>query len=885
MFVGREKEMDELRAGLEDALSGKGRLLMLVGEPGIGKTRTSEELATYAGLRNAQVLWGKCYEGEGAPAYWPWVQVIRSYVHDREPKELMSEMGPGAADIAHVVSEVKERLPGLPEPPVLEPEQARFRLFDSITTFLKNASKGQPIVLVLDDLHWADKPSLLLLQFLARELRGSRLMVLATYRDVELRRGHPLADALGELAREGLSQRILLRGLTDRDVARFIEITAGITPPEALVTAVYRETEGNPFFVNEIVRLLVADGRLERPEEVKSWSVTIPQGVREVVGRRLDHLSEDCNSVLTIASVIGREFGLDAMERVSDVTGDRLLEVLEEAVGARVVAEVPRTAGRYSFTHALIRETLYEELSTARRVRLHRQIGEVLEGLHREALDPHLAELAHHFSEAAPGGDVDKAIDYARRAGERAAALLAYEEAAELYGLALQALDLREATDEDQRCELMLARGEALNSAGSRDQARGIFEAAAGISRELGRPDKQARAALGFAGPWDEYGTADTVAITLLEEALAGLGSEDSTLRVRVLARLSWELFYALEREPSEECSRQALEIAQRVGDPRALGDALWRRQAAYHRPAEVQKRLQMADDLLQAARDSGVGWLAAHGHWVRMEVMMQLGDIQAVDVEIERHAQEAQESRLPSLIGFSTLLRALRALLEGRFEEAERLGREAFALGQRAQAPLLAQMYLIQLMILRWSQGRLDEMEALVRAGAQQSPDVPAFRATLAMTYADLGREEQAKVEFEGLAVDDFSNLPSDSNLPLTLAYLAVAADFLNDARRAAALYDLLLPYAGHNIIVGAGAACLGSASRSLGILATTMGRWEDAEKHFGDALEMNASMGARPLVAWTQHDHANMLLRRDEPGDREKALELVSAALDAAQ
>ncbi len=256
------------------------------------------------------MLWGRCYEGEGAPAYWPWVQLIRSYVHERDPQELMSEMGPGAADIAQVVSEVRERLPGLPTPPALEPEQARFRLFDSITTFLKNASKSQPIVLVLDDLHWADKPSLLLLQFLARELRGARLMVLSTYRDVELRRGHPLSQTLGELAREGLSQRILLRGLSERDVARFIEITAGIEPPQALVEAVYRETEGNPFFVNEVVRLLVADGRLERPEEVKSWSVTIPQGVREVVGRRLDHLSEECNRALTVASVIGREFGL-----------------------------------------------------------------------------------------------------------------------------------------------------------------------------------------------------------------------------------------------------------------------------------------------------------------------------------------------------------------------------------------------------------------------------------------------------------------------------------------------------------------------------------------------------------------------------------------------
>ena len=229
VFVGREKEMDELRAGLEDALSGRGRLLMLVGEPGIGKTRTSEELATYAGLRNAQVLWGRCYEGEGAPAYWPWVQVIRSYVHDRDPQELMSDMGPGAADIAQVVSEVRERLPGLPAPPSLEPEQARFRLFDSIATFLRNASVRQPIVLILDDLHWADKPSLLLLQFLARELRGGRLLVLGTYRDVELRRQHPLAQTLADLARERLSQRVLLRGLAQRDVARFIEITAGVS--------------------------------------------------------------------------------------------------------------------------------------------------------------------------------------------------------------------------------------------------------------------------------------------------------------------------------------------------------------------------------------------------------------------------------------------------------------------------------------------------------------------------------------------------------------------------------------------------------------------------------------------------------------------------------
>ena len=415
--------MDELRAGLEDALSGRGRLMMLVGEPGIGKTRTSEEFATYARLRNAQVVWGRCYEGEGAPAYWPWVQAIRSYVHEREPQQLMSEMGPGAADIAQVVSEVKERLPGLPVPPTLEPEQARFRLFDSITTFLKNASGQKPMVLVLDDLHWGDKPSLLLLQFLARELRGSRLLVLGTYRDVELRRQHPLSQTLGELGREGLSHRIILRGLSENDVARFVEITSGARPPQALVDAVFRETEGNPFFVNEVVRLLVADGRLDKPESVTSWSVTIPQGVREVVGRRLDHLSDECNRVLTIGSVIGREFDLKTVEKVLSqaeegrMTGDRLIEVLEEAVAARVITEVPNKVDSYSFAHALIRETLYEELSTTRRVRLHRQIGEALEELDAEG---NLPQLAYHFAEAAPGGDVEKAVDYAERAAERA---------------------------------------------------------------------------------------------------------------------------------------------------------------------------------------------------------------------------------------------------------------------------------------------------------------------------------------------------------------------------------------------------------------------------------------------------------------------------------
>jgi class 3 adenylate cyclase len=885
VFVGREKEMDELRAGLEDALSGRGRLLMLVGEPGIGKTRTSEEFATYAGLRNTQVLWGRCYEGEGAPAYWPWVQVVRSYVHDRDPQALMSEMGPGAADIAQVVSEVRERLPGLPTPPTLEPEQARFRLFDSITTFLRNAGNRQPVVLVLDDLHWADKPSLLLLQFLARELRGARLMVLSTYRDVELRRQHPLSQTLGELAREQLSQRILLRGLSERDVARFIELTAGRGPPEALVDAVYRETEGNPFFVNEIVRLLVADGRLERPEEVKSWSITIPQGVREVVGRRLDHLSEGCNRALTVASVIGREFGLDALERVSDVTGDRLLEALEEAIGARVVNEVPRAVGRYSFSHALIWETLYEELTTTRRVRLHRQIGEVLEDLHGDNLEPHLPELAYHFSEGAQAGDVDKAIDYATRAAERAMSLTAYEDAVGHYEMALQALEVKDRPDEAQRCELLLALGHALWSAGDPEKAKDTFRRAAGMTRTLKDAERLARAALGLGGPTiGEWGVADERLVGLLEEALAALGEGDSALRVRVLARLAAELSIT-SSERARSLSDQAVETGRRVADSEPLVYALAARHFTLWGPDNVEARLPIATELVSLAEEAGNRWMEGTGHSHRLHDLLALGDIAAVDREIDAHAKMAEELRLPFLLWGMAMYRAMRAMLDGRFEDGERLAQEALAVGQRAQSQFAIQVFAAQTLYLRRQQGRVGDADlASLKGFAEQYSAYPAWRCVLAMLYAELGREAQARREFEDLAASDFANLPRDAWWLPSIAWLSDACAILGDARRARKLYEILVPFARLNVAGGA-AACYGSASDYLGLLAATMSRWEDAERHFKDALETNARMGTRPWVARTQHDYAGMLLARDEPGDRERAVELLTQALDTAQ
>ena len=432
VFVGRQRKMGELKACLEDALSGRGRLVTLVGEPGIGKTRTAQELATYAGLRSAQVLWGRCYEEQGMPPYWPWVQAIRSYVRERDPEQLRSEMGAGAADIAEVVSEVKERLPDWRPPPTLDsPDQARFRLFDSITAFLKSASQKQPLVLVLDDLHWADQPSLLLLQFVARELGNSRLLLIGTYRDMELSRQHPLAESLGELTRERSFQPVLLRGLSQQDVVRFIEMAAGVDPPQGLAEAVHTQTEGNPLFVTEVVRLLVQEGELTQESGARdSWTVRIPEGVREVIGRRLNRLSQRCNETLTIASVIGREFELRQLTPlIEDVSEDRLLDVLEEALAARVIEELPQAVGRYQFTHALIQETLTEELSLTRKVRLHARIAETLEALYGDSAETHAAELAHHFGEAEAVIGTEKLVKYSLLAGERALATYGWEEA------------------------------------------------------------------------------------------------------------------------------------------------------------------------------------------------------------------------------------------------------------------------------------------------------------------------------------------------------------------------------------------------------------------------------------------------------------------------
>ena len=476
LFVGRQHEIAELTAALEDALAGQGRLVMLVGEPGIGKTRTAQELAVLAEQRGAQVLWGRCYEEQGAPPYWPWVQAIRAYVQQVDAEQLTAELGPGSADIAEIIPDLREKLPDLGTPPALEPEQARFRLFDSITSFLKNAAQHQPLLLVLDDLHWADRSSLLLLEFLAQEIDSSPMLVLGAHRDVELTRSHPLSQTLGALVREQLFHRVQLDGLTRQEVGELLEGNAEVTLTLENVEVVHSRTDGNPFFVGEVTRQVTPEN-ITHDEE---WASIIPEGVRDAIGRRLNRLSEQCIEALTTASIIGREFDFRLLDVLSEGRSeDQLLQVVDEAVSAHFIEEVSGRAERFQFNHALVQQTLAEELTTTRRVRLHARIAEALEDQYGYDAEIHSAELARHFAEAQTSTGISKMVRYSLLAGEQALAAYAWEEALGFFdrGLAAREIDSSgtEAATDDQAAALLFGVARARSAVVEVHQLEGVF--------------------------------------------------------------------------------------------------------------------------------------------------------------------------------------------------------------------------------------------------------------------------------------------------------------------------------------------------------------------------------------------------------------------------
>jgi tetratricopeptide (TPR) repeat protein len=882
-FVGRREELGQLEAALGAALDGRGRVVLLAGEPGIGKTRVTQELAARAQECGALILGGRCHDDEGAPAYWPWMQIIRAYVQDGTIPALATESTPGAIDVLQLGSGIGGRVPEVPIAPSPESAQARFRLFDSVTTFFKNAASHRPLVLVLDDLHSADSPSLLLLAFLAREISDARLLVLGTYRDSEV--APPLAEMLAEVVREPHASRLHLRGLSEPDVGALIEIITGMHPEASLVRRLHGESEGNPFFVGELVRLLATEGRLAEATEEPPRPLGLPEGVRAVIGRRLEGLSEECRHVLAAAAVIGRDFGVPPLEPVAGLTRERLLAVLGEAVEAFLIVEERSALGRFRFAHALIRETLYRGLNTVDRVRLHRRVAESLELLYGANPEEHLTELAHHFFEAAPGGDVERAVAYAEQAGVRALHSLAYEEAAAHCSRALEALELMGTADEGWRCDLLLALAEAQTWAGSAAAGEETYLRAAAIARALGDPARLARAALGYGG-WAEAMGANERMRALLEEAERALGDREDGLRAKVLARLAAAVLLTASPERRIALCDEAVAIARQTADDRTLLLVLSARHFALWGPDNLDERIADANEILRLAGRTSDREYTLAGHFHRMMDLMELGDIPAADREIEQVARLAEELRAPFFLEAVAITRATRARLEGRYEAAEKFAQQALAIGQRTGHPLAGAFYGVHAVMMARDRGGLENWAAPFKDLDDQFPIFnKSWRCLLAWLYAEIGHHDEARREIDRLAANDFAGLPGRDNTWLSsVTSVAEAVADLRDAGRASVLYGLLHPYAGRNVVF-LSVVYVGSASHALGRLAVTMGRWDTALRHFDAALMMNTRMGARTLVAHTQHVYGTTLLAGGTEGDRDRGRALLAQALATAQ
>jgi tetratricopeptide (TPR) repeat protein len=689
VFVGRERETARLRAALDDALAGRGRLVVLAGEQGIGKTRMAMEVGDEARRRGAVTLWGRCYEREGAPPLWPWVQTLRAYAATCDPALVRSQLHRQAALVAELVPELRDRVPELEYPPnPRDPGEARFQLFDAVATLLERAARARPLVIVLDDLHASDAGSLLLLEFVARGLAGARVLVIGTCRDAELRRGHPLIETLAELTRERLFERVPVRGLSEAEVRDYIEASVASPLPPGLAGAVYERTEGNPLFVTEVVRLLVHERTpVDGPASRRDWSVRVPESVRDVIRRRLDGLSPQCNEILGLAAVAGREFGLDQLRvLVGDTSVDELLSLIDEACAAHAVEEVPEIVEHYRFAHGLIQETLVEELGTTRRARLHGRIADALEALYGDEVDAHAAELAHHFAEARGVLDSRGLIRYSRIAGEQALAAHAYDDALAHFSRALDAKRGR-AMDDDTAWLLF---GLACSEFGERERydlgdALGHVQAA--FAHFLDSGDE--RAAIEIASypiPY-VYGSPDAAALAARALELVSPTSLDAGHLLSTLGWFTGMTDYARAREAFERSGAIARSHADRGLERKVLVSEahvdFWH--------LEYRACLEKALRAIQLARADGDERTEMVALSEATRMCITLGDPDRARAHAHRMARLAERFRERYWLVTARVNRLILASLTGDWDEARRLSDEGLALrsGMRGTSPL----------------------------------------------------------------------------------------------------------------------------------------------------------------------------------------------------
>jgi class 3 adenylate cyclase/tetratricopeptide (TPR) repeat protein len=885
-LAGRHDELDVLADALSGVKRGSLHIVMVGGEHGIGKTRLAAEFAQTAYDDGAAVLFGRS-DPEQLVAFQPFVEALAdglAGVGDGRARGLFGSCLPG---LTRLLPGLGARFPdaaGAWAP--VDSETDRFRLFEAVVGFLTAVADERPVVFVLDDLHWADKPTLALLRHVSRNAASSPILVVGTYRDVEVGRDHVLGHFLAERHRGVPITLLPLGGLTPEELGALAVNWAGRELPAELARTLWEETEGHPFFAQEVLRQLLATGAIQerRGRLVTAGSTTtaVPRSVREVIDQRLARWQREELDLLKVASVIGRDFDVGLVERVAEPGGtDRLLRLLDDATAAQIVAPVPGAPERYRFSHGLIREALYDGISPAWRVRLHQRVAETLERSEGPDGLP-LAELARHYFAAASASEAfTKAVDYAVAAGRAAASQLAYEEASDHFERALRALELQQG-EERTRAGILVQLGDSRWAAGEFAAARVAFADAAHLADGVGDVELLATAALGFAGRIGfQGGVVDDQMIGLLERALERLGPEQAALRAKVMGRLCEALTLAAPLPRRVQLAEEAISLARATEDDETLVEVLLRTRWGTGAPDNLDECLASLEELFSRAEALGDTRRFLEACCWRVLTCVQAGQPDRAQSALDRMNSAVAESHDSYLHWLQSVAATLMAFNDRHADELERLMWETLRRGQAAQNSTAIALFGGHLIYLRLLQGRLAEIHAMTVAMAEQFPDVPAFRAALAFVNAEIGLHDAARAEIDDLAAHDFADLPRDVVWLTAVDVLAIACNTVGDPERAELLYGLLLPCARQTIIAGVACAPTGSVHGYLALLATTTGRYDDAENHFRQSFAWDLRTGARLPYLRSRVDYAAMLVQRDSPGDHEFATAVIEETL----
>lgn len=873
-FVGRSDELRLFRDAFDRMLAGRRQLVTLLGEPGIGKTRCAEAFARVAEDQGALVLWGHCYEEPGSPPYWPWVQVLREYIGGSSPNEVRLVIGSAAADIAAIVPELAEDSHDRPQPfgVGVEASQARFRTFDAIGRFFAKAAQQVPLVLIIDNLHWADAPSLSLLEFLSQALARSRVLMLGTYRDREVSRKSPLLSTLGGVSRDCGVERIRLSGLGEEAIAALALTTLGEALPQAAIRAINQQTDGNPLFVIELLKVLLEESADAGLEPI---AVRIPDGVREAIGRRLSRLSDRCNVLLSIASVLGRNFNATEIAAAAEEHVDTVIDNLEGAMRAGIVEALDDVPGGYRFTHSLIRETLYEEIPALERLRWHNRAADVLGALHGNALEPVLTRLAHHAYQAAPLGNADRAADFALRAAMHALRVYAYEEALVHCDQAIGALELNGGGNEERVAQACYLKSRAAFSLGDMEQCIAMLVKAGAHARALGNGELliEITAQLSIAtsdAPQAQY-------VPLLESAISLLPDADSAARAEAMTALAFALRSTDDRARRQSLVAEALAMAHRLGDPAALCQCFELAMLALRcDPETLEQRLALGQQYIEAARGSAKNELLGKAYGWQVLNLIEAGRAEEHEALLERYANlnVAQFGLFQYYIGAE---RIMLALLRGEWDELEAHIEALLETGMKTRPADAEGVYGAQMFVLHRDRGHLLSLEPIVR-GIVENGSFRAWRPGLMLICAEIGLLAEARLELERLAADDFA-FPKDEMYVACLVFSAETCCRLSETRCAAKLYERLEPYAdqtaNHPRV-----ACFGSTQLYLGMLAATIGESDAAQRHLELAVERNRAMRAWPWLARAQFQYGAFLLARGASTEQEAARKLLRDA-----